>query len=130
MEILLVLIILAGAGFSLLIRIPHDFEKKNIEISATELQEDLRETQQAAISNNVWYQVKFSPYTNEYKIFKQSELVSLQSLPTGVRFSNSPSELTFLPTGAPNVGMTVILKAGNLERKIIVAPVLGRIRLE
>jgi len=45
MEILLVLIILAGAGFSLLIRIPHDFEKKNIEISATELQEDLRETQ-------------------------------------------------------------------------------------
>lgn len=130
LEILLVLILVAGAGFFLLIQVPQDTQQKGIEISATRLQADLREVQQAAIAGNIWYRVKFYPVTNEYKIFKQGEFLRSVGLSQGVRFGNSPPELIFLPTGAPTSGMTVMLNAGERERRIIIAPVMGRIRLE
>lgn len=130
LEILLVLSILAGAGFYLLLRIPHSLQEKGIEVSASNLLADLRETQQAAIAGNVWYKIKFYPATNEYKVFKEGNFVRNVFLQKGVCFGNCPPELTLLPTGAPAAGMTVSLKAGNLERKVIVAPVMGRIRVE
>jgi hypothetical protein len=121
---------MAGAGFFLLLQIPQDMQEKGMDISSTRLLEDLRETQQAAIACNVWYRVKFYPHTNEYKLFKQGDFIRAVNLQKGVYFGNSPPELTFLPTGAPTKGMTVILKTGSLERKVIIAPVMGRIRLE
>lgn len=130
LEILLVLAILTGAGLCLLIQIPHDIKEKGIELSSTRLLEDLRETQQAAIASNVWYKVKFYTSSNEYKIFRQGEFIRSVSLQKEVKFGNSPTELTFLPTGAPVAGLTVILSAGNLDRRVIVAPVMGRIRME
>lgn len=130
LEILLVLTIVAGAGFFLAVQIPHDMQKKGIDISATKLLEDIKETQQAALASNVWHRVKFYPHTNEYKLFKQGEFIRSVNLQKGVCFGNSPPELTLLPTGAPVAGMTVILKTGSLERKVIIAPVMGRIRLE
>ena len=113
----------------LLVQIPHNIQEKGADISATRLLEDLRETQQAAIANNVWYRVKFFQHTNEYKIFKQGEFVRSIFLQKGVSFGNDPQELTLLPTGAPSVGMTVILKTDTIERRVIVAPVMGRMRL-
>lgn len=130
LEILLVLTILAGTGFFLLLQIPHDLQERKIEISSARLLADLRETQQAAITGGVWYKVKFYSSTNEYKLFKQGEYIRTVVLQKGVSFGNSSTEITFNPTGAPVPGMTVILKAGNLERRVIVAPVMGRIRLE
>ncbi len=130
LETLLVLTILSCAGFFLLVQIPHNTEEKSVEMTSIRLLEDLREVQQAAITGNVWYRVKFYPNTNEYKIFRQGDLRESVQLQQGVSFANSPAELYFLPTGAPSCGMTVMLKMGFNERKIIVAPVTGRIRLE
>ncbi|HHV63651.1 MAG TPA: type II secretion system protein [Peptococcaceae bacterium] len=130
LEILLVVAILAGAGFLLYLKIPSDLQKRGIELSATRLLEDLRETQQAAMATNAWYRIKFFPATNEYMIFKEGQYIRTVSLAEGVSFAGNSSELTLLPTGAPTVGMTIILKAGSLERRIIIAPVMGRTRIE
>jgi type II secretory pathway pseudopilin PulG len=113
LETLLVLTILAGAGFFLLLQIPHTMEEKGMEITSTRLLEDLREVQQAAIAGNIWYRVKFYPTTNEYKIFRQGDFRKSVHLLEGVSYANSPPELIFLPTGAPSSGMTVILKSGS-----------------
>lgn len=130
LEILLVIAILAGAGFFLIIKIPYELEKERIETSSLRLLGDLREVQQAAVSENLWYKVKFYPDKGEYKIFRQGEFIRSVKLQEGVVFRNRPPELTFLPTGAPVPGMTIILAAGDRERRIIVAPVMGRIREE
>lgn len=130
LEVLLVLAILAGAGSLFIVRIPHDLHTKGIDISATGLLEDIRETQQAAMAGNSWYKVKFYPSTNQYMVFKQGTYVRSVSLQKEVTFGNSPAELTLLPTGAPVSGLTVILRAGDLERRVIIAPVMGRTRLE
>lgn len=130
LEILLVLILLAGAGFFLFIQLPQDVKTKGVELSAERLLADLREVQQASIAGNIYYRVKFYPETREYKIFRQGEIWRSVVLHDGVSFGNSPPELFILPTGAPVPGMTIILKAGERERRIIIAPVMGRIRLE
>lgn len=130
LEILLVLAILAGGGFYLLVQIPHDLRAQSIEISSQKLVDDLRETQQKAITANVWHRVEFYPATGEYKIFEQGKFLRSVFLPEGVSFANNPDEVMFLPTGTPSPGMTVTLKAGDLERNIVIAVVTGRIRLE
>lgn len=129
-EVLLVLTLLAGAGFLLLIQIPHNMEQKGMEISSERMLDDLREVQQAAIAENVWYKVKFYPHTKEYRIFRQGEFMRAVSLSQEVQYGNSPPELTLLPTGAPVTGMTIVLTTRDLERRVIIAPVMGRIRLE
>jgi len=130
LEVLLVLTIIAGAGFLVLIHIPHSMEQRRIEISSEIMLEDLRETQQAAIAENCWYRIKFFRETNEYMIFRQGVFVRSVSLAEGVNYGNNPDELTLLPSGAPSAGITVILTSGKLERRVIAAPVMGRIRLE
>lgn len=130
LEILLVLVLLAGAGFFLLFQIPHNLEQKEMELASVKMVDDLREVQQAAIAENVWFRVKFYPHTQEYRIFRQGDYVRTVSLPQRVQYGNSPPELTLLPTGAPVTGMTIILTTRDLERRVIIAPVMGRIRLE
>lgn len=130
MEVLLVLLLLAGAGFLLLIQIPYNLEQKGMEISSGRMIDDLREAQQAAIAEKVWYRVKFYPETDEYRVFKQGQIIHSVSLEKGVSFGNKPEDLTFLPTGAPDRGMTIILTSAKSERRVIIAPVMGRIRLE
>lgn len=130
LEVLLVLILLAGAGFYLLIQVPYDLQKNRIEVSAGRLLQDLRETQQAALAENVWYMVRFYPSTSEYMLFRQGKFLRSVHLEPGVSFSGKPEELTFNPAGAPVVGMTIILKAGVRERNVIIAPVMGRMRIE
>ncbi|NLI91840.1 MAG: prepilin-type cleavage/methylation domain-containing protein [Peptococcaceae bacterium] len=130
LEILLVLVLLAGGGFFLLIQIPHDIQENSIEISASRLLQDLREVQQASMSGNIWYRVKFYSQTNEYMIFKAGEFLRSVRLYPGVVFGNTPPELIFLPSGVPSTGMTVTLRTGDRERKVIIAPVMGRMRIE
>ncbi|MGI5901939.1 MAG: prepilin-type cleavage/methylation domain-containing protein [Desulfitobacteriia bacterium] len=130
LEILLVLTIVVGLGMTLLISKPVNVDKRNLSIAATELAENLREIQQAALADNVWYKTKFYFYAGEYRIYKQNSLVRTVKLPERVSFGDIPPELIFTTSGAPNVGMTIRLRAGKLERKVIVAPVMGRIRIE
>lgn len=126
-EVLLALLILAGAGFFLLLKIPVDIQEENLALSSQRMKYELREIQQAAITNNKWYRVKFYPDAR-YMIFEEGTYQKTIELAQGVTFGNSPPNLLFLPTGAPSQGMTIILKAGIKERRIIIAPVMGRIR--
>lgn len=130
LEMLIVLTLLAGTSLFILVQIPHDIREEAIEVSATRLMADLRETQQAAIASHTWHTVKFFASTNEYKIYKAGTFIRSVSLMKGVRFSNQPAELMFLPTGSPSVGMTIYLKVDQSEKKVIVAPIMGRIRLQ
>lgn len=130
LEVLIVLIFIAGAAFLLLIPVTKNLGQRGIEISSVRLLEDLRETQQAAISENVWHRVKFYPFSNDYMVFRQGEFIKAVKLEPGVQFGNYPPELTLLPTGTPVSGMTIVLQSGKFERRVIVAPVMGRIRLE
>jgi prepilin-type N-terminal cleavage/methylation domain-containing protein len=130
LEVLLVLALLAGAGYLLLIRIPHHMPDSNLEKASSALLDDLRVTQQAAISCNTWYRVRFFPSAGRYMIFKESGLIRSVSLPEGVCFDNRQLDLTFSAAGTPGQGMSVILAAGNSRKKVIVAPVTGRIRME
>jgi prepilin-type N-terminal cleavage/methylation domain-containing protein len=129
-EILLVLALLSSAAFTFLVHIPLQMEERRLDLSAAVLLQDLREVQQTALAENVWYKIKFSVYTGEYKIFRQGEFIRKVNLQNGVRFANRPSDLTFRPTGTPDTGLTVMLTSGDLERNVIVAPVMGRIRME
>lgn len=130
LEILLVLTIISGVAFTLLVQIPNHIQEKAITLSADGLLQDLRETQQAAIAENGWYQVKFYPSAGSYKIFKQGVFARTVTLQKGVAFANSPSDIIFNSSGTPNVGLTIMLKSGDLGKKVIVAPVMGRIRVE
>ena len=59
LEILLVLILLSGAGFVLLIKLPINFDKEHLDFATTQLLEEIRDARQAALAENNWYQVKF-----------------------------------------------------------------------
>jgi len=58
LEMLLVLILLAGSGFYLLIKLPMNFEKQHLAFESTQLLEDIRDARQAAMAENIWYSVK------------------------------------------------------------------------
>lgn len=126
----MVLILLSGLGFYVLTQVNNDTEQQKIELSALRLLEDLRECQQRAIAENSWLRLKVYPEANSYKIFNQGGLISSTKLQKGVRFGNRPPELIFQPTGTPSVGMTIVIQTPNNERRVIIAPVLGRTRIE
>jgi len=130
LEILLVILLLSGAGFFLLVKIPSDIQIQKLDLSSTELMEEIKVIQQAALSEDVWYQIKFYPDAELYKIFRQGKFLRSIELKEGVEFINRPSELTILPTGAPAQGLTIMLSAGKNKKSIIIASVMGRIREE
>jgi hypothetical protein len=62
---------------------------------------------------------------------RQGVLVKQIGLEEGIAFGNNPSDLVFNAAGTPSVGLTVLLENPEGERKkVIVAPVSGRIREE
>lgn len=130
LELLLVLILLSGAGFVLLIKLPIHFEKENLAFAATQLLEEIRDARQAALAENCWYEVKFYPQKGDhhYQVFCQGTRVKDVHLKDGIQFADKPGNLTFNASGR-SVGTTITLKnsAGEL-RSVVVAPVGMRIR--
>ena len=59
LEMLLVLILLAGAGFVLLIKLPMNLEKQQLAFETTQLLAEIRDTRQAALAENTWFEMKF-----------------------------------------------------------------------
>ncbi|SDH91937.1 prepilin-type N-terminal cleavage/methylation domain-containing protein [Desulfosporosinus hippei] len=130
LEILLVLILLAGSGFYLLIKLPINFERQHLTFQATQLLEDIRDTRQAAMAENNWYAVKFYYQAGDhhYQIFKQGKLIKNVYFKDGISFLGSPGDLTFNALGR-SVGTTITLTNSLGEQKsVIVAPVGMRIR--
>ncbi|MDA8228396.1 MAG: prepilin-type cleavage/methylation domain-containing protein [Desulfitobacterium hafniense] len=129
-EVLLALTILAGAGFLLMVKLPVYTGRQALDTSATQLLQELRDARQAALSENTWYQVKFYFTGGYYRIYRQGTKIKDITLPNGVILLNQPPDLIFNAAGAPNNGLTVLLGSGSIQRKVIVAPVTGRIREE
>lgn len=130
LEILLVLILLSGAGFVLLIKLPINFEKERLAFETTQLLEEIRDARQAALAENNWYALKF--YTQDgghrYQIFRQGTRVKEVRLNDGIRFAGQPGELKFNALGRSK-GTTITLTNSNGElRSVVVAPVGMRIR--
>ena len=131
LEVLLALTLLAGAGFVLLVKIPVHLQSQHLAQSSTQLLEDLRDIRQAALAENTFYQVNFYQSAGFYRIFRQFTKVKDVALAEGVSFLGQPPDLVFNAAGTPSVGMTIILTAGGAgQKKVVVAPVGGRIREE
>ena len=131
LELTLVLAILAGSGFFLIIKLPLHLQSQSLSLTSAQLLTELRDTRQAALAENTWYQIKFYYELNCYRILRQGVLVKQIDLGEGVVFGNRPPDLIFNAVGTPSVGLTVLLQntAGE-QKKVIIAPVSGRIREE
>lgn len=130
LEILLVLILLAGTGFYLLIKLPVNFERQRLAFESTQLLAEIRDARQAAMAENNWYAVKFYCQRGDhhYQIFKQSKMVKNIYLQDGVEFLGTPRDLTFNAVGR-SVGTTITLQnSAGEEKSVVVAPVGMRIR--
>ena len=130
LEMLLVLILLSGAGFVLLIKVPIHLEKERLAFATTQLLEEIRDTRQAALAENNWYEIKF--YLNDgdhhYKIFRQGTRVKEFHFKDGIQFFGQPGNLIFNASGR-SVGTTIVLtNPSGEQRRVVVAPVGMRIR--
>jgi len=133
LEMLLVLILLAGSGFYMLIKLPVNFEKQRLAFESTQLLEDIRDARQAAMAENNWYTVKFY-YTGDhhYQIYKQGKMQKKVYFTDGIEFLGKPGdnngELQFNALGR-GAGTTITLtNTLGEQRSIVVAPVGMRIR--
>ena len=130
LEMLLVLILLSGAGFVLLIKLPINFEQQRLTFATTQLLEEIRDVREAALAENNWYEVKFYLQSGDhnYKIFRQGTRVKDIHLKDGIQFVGQPGDLIINASGR-SVGMTIGLTNSSGERRsIVVAPVGMRIR--
>ncbi|HZK53213.1 MAG TPA: type II secretion system protein [Desulfosporosinus sp.] len=132
LEIMLVLILLSGAGFVLLIKLPIHLEKERLAFATTQLLEEIRDTRQAALAENNWYEILFytSSEDHNYKIFRQGTRVKDINLSKGIKFVGQPNKVKFLANGR-TAGTTIVLTNSSGEQKsVIIAPVGMRIREE
>lgn len=130
LEMLIVLILLAGSGFYLLIKLPVNFEKQRLAFETTQLLEEIRDVRQAALAENNWYAVKFYYQTGDhhYQVFRQGKMIKNVYFKNGIEFFGSPGNLTFNASGR-SVGTTITLTNSlGEQRSVIVAPVGMRIR--
>jgi prepilin-type N-terminal cleavage/methylation domain-containing protein len=130
LEILLVLILLSGAGFVLLIKLPIHLEKDRLSFATTQLLEEIRDVRQTALAENNWYEVKFYSQDGDhhYQIFRQGTRVKEIHLKDGIQFLGQPTNLMFNASGR-SVGTTLVLTSSSGERRsVVVAPVGMRIR--
>ena len=131
LEIMLVLILLSGAGFVLLIKLPIHLEKERLTFATTQLLEEVRDTRQAALAENNWYEIVF--YTpdgdNNYRIFRQGTRVKEIHLTNGIKFVGQPVPVRFLANGQTPKGATIVLtNPSGEQRSVVIAPVGMRIR--
>lgn len=132
LEMLLVFMLIAGAGFVLFVKLPVNLNKERLELAATQLLADIRDTRQAALAENTWYSIKFYSQTGDqhYQVFRQGTRVKDVYFKDGIKFCGSPTDLSFNAMGR-GVGSTIVLTNPKGERKnVVVAPVGMRIREE
>lgn len=136
-EVLLVLTLLAGAGFFLLVKLPVRVETQNLATASTQLVQDLRDVRQMAMAENTWYKVEFDRQSRTYYLLKEgSKLIRMITLPEKVSYINNPSEILFNASGMPifsgsyPLSGTIILTNGKQQRNVVIALITGRVREE
>lgn len=134
LEMMLVLILLAGSGMYLLIKLPINFEKQRLALATTQLLGEIRDARQAAMAENTWYDVKFYYQDRDhyYKIFRQGKVIKNVYFKDGIEFFGSPGDkegvLRFNASGR-SMGTTITLTNSSGEQRcVVVAPVGMRIR--
>ncbi|MDQ7095758.1 type II secretion system protein [Desulfosporosinus sp. PR] len=130
LEMLLVLTFVASAGFVLLLKPSNHLERDRLAFATTQLLEEIRDTRQAALAENDWYQVKFYPQAGDhhYEILREGTRIKDVHLRDGVQFLGQPESLLFNASGR-SAGTTITLTNSLGERKsVVVAPVAMRIR--
>ncbi len=134
LELLLVLILLAGSGFYLLIKLPVNLDKQHLDIETTQLLEEIRDARQSAMAENTSYKVKFyfQAEDHRYQIFRQGKLIKNVQFKDGIKFfgnaGDKDGELSFNPKGR-SMGTTITLtNSSGEQRSVVVAPVGMRIR--
>ncbi|WP_407308248.1 prepilin-type N-terminal cleavage/methylation domain-containing protein [Desulfosporosinus sp. SB140] len=130
LEMLLVLTLVASAGFVLLLKPPIHIERDRLAFMTTQLLEEIRDTRQAALAENDWYQVKFYPQAGDhhYQIFREGTRIKDIHLKDGVQFLGQPENLLFNASGR-SVGTTITLTNSLGEhRSVVIAPVGMRIK--
>jgi len=136
LELLLVLTLLAGAGFVLMVKVPAQLEERNLSLASTQLIQDLRETRTRAIAENTWYELRFYQSNNTYQILREGVLQEVRALPDKISFANKPNTLRFNADGVPslmgsgNHTEEISLTNGKKTRNIITALITGRVREE
>lgn len=137
LEVLLVLTLLAGAGFVLLVKLPVQLDNRNLSLASTQLMQELRDARQSALAENTWYEVRFYPDSNIYKVLREGNtIVKSIPLPEKVQFYNRPNTIRFSSsgtpvfTGTPPLTGTISLTNGKKTRNIITALITGRVREE
>ncbi len=105
-----------------------------LEAASRQMAADFRLLRQSAINYGEPCRVDFLVYINRYDLRLPDGRQRIY-LPRAVEFkgnttfSGSPPKLQFNNMGRPSSGGTVILKAGDARRYIIVTPVTGRVRI-
>jgi len=131
LEVLFVMVLVAGAVFLVLIKIPLDLQEERLEASAGHLVDNLREIQQAALEESRTYKATFFAADAMYTV-GPAEDMSLRKtvyLDEGVQFAGSPKEVSFNGNGTLGAGsQTIPLICGGHEIQVIIAPNFGRIR--
>lgn len=136
LEVLLVLTILAGAGFVLLVKLPVQLDNRNLSLASTQLIQDLRDTRQSALAENTWFEIRFFQTNNTYRIYREGNLLKNASLPDKITFANKPNTIRFSAEGSPIFLGTppltgnISLTNGKNTRNIITALITGRVREE
>ncbi|AGA69883.1 prepilin-type N-terminal cleavage/methylation domain-containing protein [Desulfitobacterium dichloroeliminans LMG P-21439] len=136
LEVLLVLTLLAGAGFVLLVKLPVQMENRNLSLASTQIVQDLREARTSALAEDVWYEIRFYESNDTYRIYREGSLVKNSSLPQKISFANRPSTVRFSAggttsfVGSPPLTGTISLTNGKSTRNVITALITGRVREE
>jgi len=130
LEMLLVLILLSGAGFVLLIKLPVNFEQQRLAFATTQLLGEIRDVRQAALAENNWYEVKFFVQNgdNYIKIYRQATKVKEVHFKDGVQFVGKPSDFKFNDSGRSEGKTIVLTNASGQQKSVVIAPVGMRIR--
>ena len=103
-----------------------------LNIAATLLSSELKNTQSRAFYEGVYYKLQFWPTLDRYRIYKQTELIDDIILKDIDLFNTNftDNNLYFYPNGVPSMGGTVTLK--NKRGKVlyvIMTPVTARVRV-
>jgi len=130
LEIMLVLILLSGAGFYLLIKLPVNLEKQQLALATTQLLEDIRDARQAALAENREYFVNlyYQAGDHHYQILRQGKILKSINLKDGIEFFGSSGNISFTAAGRGGGSTITLTNSRGDRRSVIIAPVGMRIR--
>lgn len=135
---LMVIVAIMTILFSItLISFTSALERINLNNTAQVMQSQLRLMQAKAVAEGQYYEIRFDPTLNRYRIFRGSNLVKVIAFEPGISYfyirtsgGINVSYLRYYATSAPSSGATIAIQDNRQNKRyIIVTPAIGRIRI-